>query len=97
MKREGRDPKAISRLEKQMQKDNATLTGMRMYSMIFLSIAMLALYQVLKHRYADVAVAKLPFVPFQFLTKMTHAGLTSSDMSDCGFVSSAYIHTTSVH
>jgi hypothetical protein len=90
MKREGKDPKERTRLEKKMQKDNATLSGMRMYSMIFLSIAMLVLYQVIKRWYSDVAVAKLPFVPFAFFTKMTHSGLSSTDMTDCSFVSGLY-------
>jgi hypothetical protein len=86
MKREGSDEKIRIKLEKEMKKDNTALSGMRMYSLIFFSIFMLVLYQYLKSAYAEVVVAKLPFVPFDLLTRMSHSGLTTTDMTDCSFV-----------
>lgn len=93
MKRDGSDEKIRIKLEKEMKKDNTALSGMKMYSLIFFSIFMLVLFQVMKSAYNDVIIAKLPFVPFTLLTRMTHAGLTSKDMTDCGFVSCIYCHS----
>lgn len=86
MKQEGGDEKIRIKLEKEMKQDNTALSGMKMYSLIFFSIFMLVLFQVMKSTYADVVVAKLPFTPPSLLTRMTHSGLTSTDMSDCSFV-----------
>jgi uncharacterized membrane protein (DUF106 family) len=88
MKQEGGDEKIRIKLEKEMKQDNTALSGMKMYSLIFFSIFMLVLFQVMKSTYADVVVAKLPFTPPSLLTRMTHSGLTSSDMADCSFVRS---------
>jgi hypothetical protein len=86
MKREGGDEKIRIKLEKEMKQDNTALSGMKMYSLIFFSIFMLVLFQVMKSTYADVVVAKLPFTPPSLLTRMTHSGLNSTDMADCSFV-----------
>ena len=100
MKQEGGDEKIRIKLEKEMKQDNTALSGMKMYSLIFFSIFMLVLFQVMKSTYADVVVAKLPFTPPSLLTRMTHSGLTSTDLSDCSFVrnllsSSAHLTSTS--
>lgn len=87
LKRDGKDFKKCQRLEKEMKRDNTLLAGMKLYSMIFLSIIMYVVYQMLRNYYKGVIVAKLPFVPFSLLTKMTHAGLETTDMTDCSMVS----------
>lgn len=86
MLREGTDEKIRIRLEKEMKKDNTALSGMKIYSLIFFSILMFALYQFLKSSYNGIVVAKLPLIPYSFLTRMTHTGLTTQDMTDCSFV-----------
>mmetsp|Transcript_25028 Transcript_25028/g.36949 ORF Transcript_25028/g.36949 Transcript_25028/m.36949 type:complete len:178 (-) Transcript_25028:62-595(-) len=85
MKRDGGDEKTLAKMEKDMKRDNTQLSGMKMYSLIFLSIVMFVLYQVMRKTYSDVVVAKLPFEPLSLFTKMTHSGLTSLDMTDCSF------------
>lgn len=83
LKRDGKDYKKCQKLEKDMKKDNTILAGMKMYSMVFLSIIMYIVYQVLRSTYTGVVVARLPFVPFQLLTRMTHSGLEATDYTEC--------------
>lgn len=87
LKRSGTDEKKCKRLEREMKADNTKLTGMRMYSMIFLGVSSFVMYQALRKSYAGFIVAKLPFVPFQLLTRMSHSGIEGTDMTDCSFVS----------
>ena len=54
--------------------------------MIFLSVVMLVLYQLLKQYYNGVVVAKLPFVPIALFRKLTHSGLDTDDFTDCSMV-----------
>lgn len=39
----------------------------------------------LKTSYAGQVVAKLPFEPFTYFAKLTHAGLPGNDLTDCSF------------
>ena len=88
VKREGKkDDKRKTKLEREIKLDSAKLTAMRLYSMIGLYVVMLAVYQMMKSTYKGVVVAKLPFVPIPLFARLTHVGLDSNDMTDCGFVS----------
>eukprot|EP01041_Mallomonas_annulata_P005074 gene5074-10153_t len=84
LKDEGREEKKRLKLEKDVKKDSATLAGMRMYSMIILTVSMIVVYQLLRSQYDGAVVAKLPFEPFPLLARITHAGLKTEDMTDCG-------------
>ena len=86
LKREGKDEKRRQKMQKELQKDNTMLSGMKIYGMIFLSVVMLVLYQLLKQYYNGVVVAKLPFVPIALFRKLTHSGLDTDDFTDCSMV-----------
>lgn len=87
LKRNGKDEAKRKRLEREMKADNTKIMGMRMYSLIFLGISSFVLYQAMRKSYAGFIVAKLPFLPFDLLTRMSHAGIEGTDMTDCSFVS----------
>jgi calcium load-activated calcium channel len=87
LKRSGGDEKKCKRIEREMKSDNTKLMGMRMYSMMFLGVSSFIMYQAMRKTYAGLIVAKLPFVPFDMLTKLSHSGIEGTDMTDCSFVS----------
>jgi hypothetical protein len=90
LKKTGKDEIKCKRFERDMKAENTKLMGMRMYSLVFLGITSFVLYQAMRKSYAGLIVAKLPFVPFELLTRMSHAGLEGSDMTDCSFVSTFF-------
>merc|ERR1712224_611749 len=85
LKLSGRDEKKRKRIEREMKEDNTKLMGMRMYSLVFLGISSFILYQVMRKSFAGVIVAKLPFVPIDLLTRMSHSGIEGNDLTDCSF------------
>ena len=87
MLHDGSDEKIRIKLEKEMKRDNTALSGMRIYSLIFFSILMFGLFQYLKSTYNGIVIAKLPLIPYSLITRMTHSGLNTNDITDCGFVS----------
>lgn len=46
----------------------------------------LASFFMLKTSYDGIVVARLPFVPFTFLHKITHRNLEGDDMAECSFI-----------
>ena len=85
-RRNGKDDKKREKMESEIKLDNSKLSGMKVYSLVFVSVIMIAVYQGLKYYYDGVVVAKLPFVPFSIFQRILQAGIATSDPSDCGMV-----------
>lgn len=47
--------------------------------------------------FSGVVAAKLPFVPFSLIQKISHRGLEGDDPTDCSVVSGGKLFTCAVH
>jgi hypothetical protein len=82
-RRAGKDHKKTDRLEAELKADGSKLSAMKAYNVIFLSVAMIAWYQVLKYMYEGQIVGTLPFVPLSPFRKLFQAGLTAESATAC--------------
>jgi calcium load-activated calcium channel len=80
----------IIRLEQEVKEATAAMNGMKTRATIATSIGFFMLYRNVSSSYTGVVVAQLPFLPFEILSTLTHRGLESENVRDCGF---SFIYT----
>eukprot|EP00607_Mallomonas_marina_P001512 CAMPEP_0182427844 /NCGR_PEP_ID=MMETSP1167-20130531/20210_1 /TAXON_ID=2988 /ORGANISM="Mallomonas Sp, Strain CCMP3275" /LENGTH=143 /DNA_ID=CAMNT_0024610383 /DNA_START=164 /DNA_END=595 /DNA_ORIENTATION=- len=79
-----KEEKKRLKVKRELRIDTAKLQAYRMGSVVILAVVMLVVYQALRTYYDGVIIAKLPFTPFNPVTRLTHAGIQSDDLTDCG-------------
>lgn len=76
--------KKEERLEAGMKKDVIkTLGPQRLYTGLVTVVFMMVFYNIMTTLFGGVPVAKLPFEPVSFISKLSHRGLPGNDLTDC--------------
>lgn len=75
--------KRVSRFEDDLRYLERDIAAYQSRAMAFVSLLLVAFYWALSSIFDGVPVAKLPFVPFNFLTGITHRGMEGTDMTEC--------------
>ena len=78
--------KKKNQVERQLKEAQQALSMKKFKSTIIIGIFMLFSISQLNKLYANVPVAKLPFVPFRLISGITHRGLEGEDFTECSFM-----------
>ena len=73
------------------QENEIKLLGYEMMKIKFISMAIIGLFtfffiSLFSGLFQGIVVAKIPFVPFKLLRKLSHRGILSNDYTDCSFI-----------
>lgn len=82
--------KQLDKKLKQQEKDLSLLSfemmKTKMISMVIIGLFTIFFISLFNGLFQGIVVAKLPFVPFKLLANMSHKGILSNDLTDCGFM-----------
>ena len=73
-------------LENNLSDCRKELASTKMKSTFASSIIFMTTLYFVKREYEGSVVAKLPFIPFSFITGISHRGLDDEDMTNCSFI-----------
>lgn len=76
----------IAALEEDITAESRNLAGAQMKSTMVLALLNIGLFWLLSSWLEGIALLRLPFTPFSFLTGITHRGLAGDDMTQASFV-----------
>ena len=93
-KNEKRLQKRFKKLEQEVNSLQSALTQKTVYSSLFLNIFLFQFNRLIKATFDGKIIAKIPFEPFSLVTKITHSGLDSDDMTDGNFQVVYWLGTT---
>jgi len=86
--------KKIKRIEDEINNISTQITTKTFRFTMVLNILLFVINRTLKAVFEGVVVAKIPFAPFGLLTKITHSGLETDDISDANYQFIYWIGTT---
>ncbi|OIT31258.1 PREDICTED: calcium load-activated calcium channel-like [Nicotiana attenuata] len=75
--------KKIDRFETSLKDSSRDLSLFKFKSGFVVAIVLFMVFAFLNSLFEGKVVAKLPFVPFRIVQKMSHRGLPGNDMTDC--------------
>ncbi|XP_074379814.1 uncharacterized protein LOC141720991 [Apium graveolens] len=75
--------KKIDRFETNLKESNRDLSMFKFKSGAVVALILFVVFRFLSNLFEGKAVAKLPFVPFKIVQKMSHRGLEGDDYTDC--------------
>ncbi|WOG91687.1 hypothetical protein DCAR_0310937 [Daucus carota subsp. sativus] len=75
--------KKIDRFETNLKESNRDLSMFKFKSGAVVALILFVVFKFLSNLFEGKAVAKLPFVPFKIVQKMSHRGLEGEDFTDC--------------
>lgn len=84
--------KRKTQLEERLKLANTELTMKKFKATILVGILMIVTLTSMNKQFYGTVVAKLPFVPFSLISKLSHRGLEGEDYTDC---SSLFIYVIS--
>mmetsp|Transcript_12836 Transcript_12836/g.24386 ORF Transcript_12836/g.24386 Transcript_12836/m.24386 type:complete len:190 (+) Transcript_12836:104-673(+) len=73
----------LGKQETFLKQTSRDLSFVKMKSNLVVGLVLFVLYRVLSSTYDGVPVAKLPFEPFGWITKLSHRNLPGDDLTDC--------------
>lgn len=80
-----RKAKKVKRLENDLKTMSQTFTMKSARARLLSAGFVFIMNRVLRSAFESVVVAKIPFVPFGFASKLTHSGLDGQDFTEGGF------------
>ncbi|CAN4109106.1 unnamed protein product [Withania somnifera] len=75
--------KKIDRVESSLKESTRDLSLFKFKSGFVVAVVLFMVFGFLNSLFEGKVVAKLPFVPFRLVQKMSHRGLQGDDMTDC--------------
>ena len=84
--------KRKAQLEERLKFANTELTMKKFKATVLVGILMIVTLTTMNKNFYGIVVAKLPFVPFSLISKLSHRGLEGEDYTDC---SSLFIYILS--
>ncbi|MCE3050292.1 hypothetical protein HAX54_046846 [Datura stramonium] len=75
--------KKIDRVETSLKESTRDLSLFKFKSGFVVAVVLFMVFGFLNSLFEGKVVAKLPFVPFRLVQKMSHRGLPGDDMTDC--------------
>ncbi|KAL3533973.1 hypothetical protein ACH5RR_007494 [Cinchona calisaya] len=75
--------KKIDRVETSLKESSRDLSLFKLKSGGVVAVVLFMVFGFLNSLFEGKTVAKLPFVPFKIVQKMSHRGLSGDDMTDC--------------
>ncbi|KAK4725507.1 hypothetical protein R3W88_028286 [Solanum pinnatisectum] len=75
--------KKIDRVETSLKESTRDLSLFKFKSGFVVAVVLFMVFGFLNSVFEGKVVAKLPFVPFRLVQKMSHRGLPGDDMTDC--------------
>ncbi|CAM9198836.1 unnamed protein product [Laminaria digitata] len=82
-KKREKNQRVIDRLEKDLADAMKELQALATPSKLAVAVLVMAVVVGINKSFAGTVVAKLPFVPFSLLQKISHRGLEGDDPTDC--------------
>jgi len=78
--------KKIKTKEDRVKEMHKQLQAMKMMSSVVMGLGMVTVFSVLSNMYDAKVVAKLPFIPFGFITSLSHRNIPGDDLSDASYI-----------
>ncbi len=78
--------KKVKKQESDLKYLNFSMMLTKMVSMFIIGLFTVFFISLFNGLFQGIVVAKLPFIPFKLLTKMSHNGILSNDLTDCAFM-----------
>lgn len=75
--------KRKAQLEERLKFANTELTMKKFKATVLVGILMIVTITAMNKQFYGLIVAKLPFVPFSLISKLSHRGLEGEDYTDC--------------
>ncbi|XP_060177530.1 uncharacterized protein LOC132607536 [Lycium barbarum] len=75
--------KKIDRVETSLKESTRDLSLFKFKSGFVVAVVLFMVFGFLNSLFEGKVVAKLPFIPFKIVQKMSHRGLPGDDMTDC--------------
>ncbi|KAG5583588.1 hypothetical protein AABB24_018001 [Solanum stoloniferum] len=75
--------KKIDRVETSLKESTRDLSLFKFKSGFVVAVVLFMVFGFLNSLFEGKVVAKLPFIPFRLVQKMSHRGLPGDDMTDC--------------
>ena len=80
-KKRAKKKKEEDRIVKEIQGAQQRLAGLNIRSTLLMMVTMIGIFWGLNSYYSGVVVAKLPFEPISFITKLSHRNLPGNDLT----------------
>lgn len=77
--------KKVKQLENDLKRFSFEMFKTKIISMFIIGLFTIFFISLFNGLFQGIVVAKLPFVPFKLLSKMSHRGILSNDYTDCSF------------
>lgn len=77
--------KKIKFIESNLKQKNFDMMKTNMISMFIIGLFTFYCISLFNGLFQGIIVAKLPFLPFKFITRISHRGILTNDLTDCSF------------
>ncbi|KPM02282.1 transmembrane and coiled-coil domains protein 1-like protein [Sarcoptes scabiei] len=84
--RDRQQKKKLEREEEKLKNHNRDLSMVKMKSMFAIGITFTSLLSMFNNIFDGRVVAKLPFVPINWIQGLSHRNLPGNDLTDCSFI-----------
>ena len=80
-----REAKRIKQQEQELKLLSFDMMKTKMISMFIIGLFTFFFLSLFNGIFQGIVVAKLPFIPFNMIRKVSHRGILSNDLTDCSF------------